>query len=57
MFTILWILAMVAGISFVCIKTRPQPVKASAKKTNFYTPRLIDADGTIVCMKDVDTRV
>lgn len=53
---IIWTIGMIAGISFVCKITRPQPIKAPVKKKEFYIPRLIDADGTIVCTKDVDIR-
>lgn len=54
---ILWAIGIILTISFVCNATRPKPIKTPPKKMEFYTPHLIDADGTIVCKKDIDVRV
>ena len=53
---ILWPIGMILAISFVCNKTRPQPIKAPAQKMEFYTPHLIEPDVTIFCKKDLDIR-
>jgi len=56
MWTALWIFAMVGGIILVDKSFRPKPIKTPVKKRQTYSPRLIEPDGTIVCMKDIDIK-
>jgi len=56
MWPTLWILGMIGGIIFIDKAFRPKPAPVRAKKREFYTPHLIEPDGTIVCKKDINTR-
>ena len=56
MWTAIWIFGMVGGIIMIDKAFRPKPIKTTVKKRARYSPRLIEPDGTIVCMKDIDIK-
>ena len=55
MWEIAWIILIIGGIIFVDKATIQKPVKAKIHSS--YSPCFIESDGTIVCKKDIDTRV